>query len=161
MQQTKGVGFLLRLAVDPLIAIEASFSASPIMNFEIKLFVLIIAMGKVKPNEVSDYQGEITNNNTSVTMYSTDKLIATQFQHLLWADSQDQGISERHLQLRISNLIYHHIPALLQTVTSFGLQSYYIHNYCHVMASKVRGLRVESNKLPQLILSSSLAAFVY
>ena len=83
MQQTKGVGFLLRLAVDPLIAIEASFSASPIMNFEIKLFVLIIAMGKVKPNEVSDYQGEITNNNTSVTMYSTDKLIATQFQHLL------------------------------------------------------------------------------
>lgn len=76
--------FLLRLAVDPLIAIEASFSASPIMNFEIKLFVLIIAMGKVKPNEVSDYQGEITNNNNaSVTMYSTDKLIATQFQHLL------------------------------------------------------------------------------
>ena len=42
-------------------------------------------MGKVKPNEVSDYQGEITNNNnnTSVNMYSTDKLIATQFQHLL------------------------------------------------------------------------------
>ena len=60
MQQTKGVGFLLRLAVDPLIAIEASFSASPIMNFEVKLFVLIIAMGKVKTNEVSDYQGEIT-----------------------------------------------------------------------------------------------------
>ena len=41
-------------------------------------------MGKVKPNEVSDYQGEITNNNnTSVNMYSTDKLIATQFQRLL------------------------------------------------------------------------------
>ena len=29
------------------------------------LFVLIIAMGKVKPNEVSDYQGEITNNNNN------------------------------------------------------------------------------------------------
>ena len=28
-------------------------------------------------------------------MYGTDKLIATQFQHLLLADSQDQGISER------------------------------------------------------------------
>ena len=27
------------------------------------LFVLIIAMGKVKPSKVSDYQGEITNNN--------------------------------------------------------------------------------------------------
>lgn len=63
MQQTKGVGFLLRLAVDPLIAIEATFSASPIMNFDIKLFVLIVAMGKVKPNEVSDNQGEIINNN--------------------------------------------------------------------------------------------------
>lgn len=63
MRQTKGVGFLLRLAVDLLIAIEASFSASPIMNFDIKLFVLIVAMGKVKPNEVSDNQGEIINNN--------------------------------------------------------------------------------------------------
>lgn len=63
IQQTKGVGFLLRLAVDPLIAIEATFSASPIMNFDIKLFVLIVAMGKVKPNEVSDNQGEIINNN--------------------------------------------------------------------------------------------------
>ena len=76
-------GIFITLGCGTLIAIEASFSASPIMNFEIKLFVLIIAMGKVKPNEVSDYQGEITNNNTSVTMYSTDKLIATQFQHLL------------------------------------------------------------------------------
>ena len=65
MQQTKGVGFLLRLAVDLLIAIEASFSASPIMNFDIKLFVLIVAMGKVKPNEVSDNQGEIINNNNN------------------------------------------------------------------------------------------------
>ena len=38
------------------------------------LFVLIIAMGKVKPNEVSDYEGEITNNNnTSVNMYGTDE----------------------------------------------------------------------------------------
>ena len=63
MQQTKGVVFLLRLAVDPLIAIEATFSASTIMNFDIKLFVLIVAMRKVKPNEVSDNQGEIINNN--------------------------------------------------------------------------------------------------
>ena len=37
------------------------------MNFEIKLFVLIIAMAKVKPNEVSDYQGEITNNNNNTS----------------------------------------------------------------------------------------------
>lgn len=85
-------------------------------------------------------------------MYGTDKLIASIFCKPI---PRIRVFQKGNCNLEFQTYTW------VTTNTSFGLQSYYIHNYCHIMASKVRGLRVESNDLPQLILSCLLVAFVY
>lgn len=85
-------------------------------------------------------------------MYGTDKLIASIFCVPI---PRIRVFQKGSCNLEFQTYTW------VTTNTSFGLQSYYIHNYCHIMASKVRGLRVESNNLPQLILSCLLVAFVY
>ena len=148
MQQTKGVGLIkvflttCTSSVDrvdyfyyawlwiPWLQLKPVSQRLLIMNFEIKLFVLIIAMGKVKPNEVSDYQGEITNNNNNGRQLPFTVLIN-------WLPRNSSIFCEPIPRIRVfqkgncslefqiwSTIIY----ICVTTNSSFGLQSYYIHN---------------------------------